>query len=48
MHHARISPFHAKRHEKIDVTPRGPQGALPQERSEARSPVLEEYIYFLP
>jgi len=40
-----LSP--GKRLEKINVTPRGPQGALPQERSGARSPVLEEYIYFL-
>ncbi len=37
-----------KRPIKINITPRGPQGALPQERSGARSPVLEEYIDFSP
>ncbi len=31
---------------KNQYTLRGPQGALPQERSGARSPVLEEYIDF--
>jgi hypothetical protein len=31
-----------KLQEKINITPRGPQGALPQERSGARSPVLDE------
>jgi hypothetical protein len=35
-----------KRPVKINIAQRGPQGALPQERSEARSPVLEEYIDF--
>ncbi|PTT03083.1 hypothetical protein DBR11_03110 [Pedobacter sp. HMWF019] len=32
--------------QKNNITQRGPQGALSQERSGARSPVLEEYIIF--